>query len=563
MSSAYYWHEDPALKNLYEAEMQVLRGGLGGDFRLDRKFPLASDTGRITAIGWLKFGQNKLQAVRIVFPTRYPYAAPKVIALKTDATGKLLTPLQPHLFGKGNQYLDGSLCLLRSSLWDRRDHNIGWILRRAQAWLTSAHSPTGFKLEEVVEERPADLPHTGQVLMPHDFTLPANLKTGVLNLTQFKENHYILEQNVLPCPTFSLTLGVEPFKWYAFDKGVTFKNLFPVLSPTTLTGVFQKHFNENIIAGAPVKNMALYIPDDSNPWHFFKLHIERSQQVANINVQYYISRNIDRELYLRAYGLLDIELLKTKKVTVIGLGALGSEVAKSLARNAVGHFNLFDSDTFEIGNSIRHAADLFYIGEPKVEVVRQLILRSNPNISVNACNLDVLNDTGLLDVAIAQSDLCIVLTAEDAVDYMLNDIYVRKYPIPFIFARVSKGALSGAVQVVQHQQTACLRCLSMAGVDTLPVPATAIELPALPPEYGSCSAPPLPGSEIDTKEVALQVTRLALQLMLKGKGAAYPTNLGSQYFWHGPVGSETHAPFAWQIENFKIHPDCEHCNNKD
>ncbi|MEQ8534752.1 MAG: ThiF family adenylyltransferase, partial [Imperialibacter sp.] len=253
------------------------------------------------------------------------------------------------------------------------------------------------------------------------------------------------------------------------------------------------------------------------------------------------------------------KLLGGKRVTIIGLGALGSEVGKSLARNAVGHFNLFDNDTFEIGNSVRHAADLFYIGENKVEVVKQLIQRSNPNITVNSYCLDVLDDNGQLEKSLLNSDLCLVLTGEDSVDYLLNDKYITNFHISLIFARVSAGGLSGSVQIVNHNSS-CLRCLSKRGLDYLPKPKTDIQYSELKPEYGSCSAPAVPGSEIDTKEVALQVSRVALQVLLANENANYSQLLGSQYYWHGPFGSSEQPPFTWEIKDYPKDKVCSICS---
>lgn len=245
-------------------------------------------------------------------------------------------------------------------------------------------------------------------------------------------------------------------------------------------------------------------------------------------------------------------------MTIIGLGAIGSEVAKSLAKNGVGHFNLFDHDTFEIGNSIRHAADLFYIGEYKVDVVKQLILRSNPNISVNPYRVDILNDSGLLENSLRESDLCIILTAEDSVEYLINDFYIKNFNIPFIFARASMGAFSGAIQVVDTE-SACLRCLSKENLDYLPKPKAEIRLSELKPEYGSCSSPALPGSEIDTKEIALQVARISLQCLLNDENSSYPKLLNKQLYWHGPYGSTEKEPFMWEMKNLKKSIDCTIC----
>lgn len=560
---ALEWHKHPSFKNLFESEISILQRGLSGDFELFQMTIPEQSSGRVIAWGELSFGLNQKQKIQIVFPTKYPYSSPSIIACDYNLNdqNQVLNPIRPILFGKGNQYTDGKMCLFEQKFWNKDDHNIGWVLRRAQKWLVSAHSPEGFKKEDIIEEYPIFVQHVGQVLIPKNIEIPSNAIFGVLELTQFKPNYYILEQNVLPQSTFPLKINKESFHWFAFKTGITLKSLFPKFSSQELINILDKYFGVNILDGEPIQNIAFYIPDEIPQWHFFKL---RFQQVGGtISIVdppfYYVSKNISNELYLRTKDIFDDKILLKKRVTIVGLGAIGSEVAKSLAKNGVGHFNLFDLDIFEIGNSIRHAADLFHIGEYKVNVVKQLILRSNPNITVNPYKIDVLNDTGLLEKSLSDSDLCIVLTAEDSVEYLLNDYYLKNFDIPFIFARASMGAFSGAIQVVDSQ-SACLRCLSLSGNDTLPKPIDEIRLSELTPEYGSCSSPALPGSEIDVKEIALQVARVAMQCLLKDEKSSYPKLSHKQYYWHGPFGSIGKEPFSWEMKNCEKHKDCPICH---
>ncbi|MDF2449444.1 MAG: putative ThiF family protein [Bacteroidota bacterium] len=557
------WHKEKPLENLFSTEIGILERGLGGDFTLTKIVDPKDNSGRLGVLGTLKFAETQSSEIKIIFPTRYPYSCPKVIPVHAPMSALAFQQLPPKLFNKGNQYNDGAMCLLRGDQWNRNEHNIGWCLRRAQEWLTFANSPGGFPKDKVVLENPAHLPHTGQVILPKEY-IPPDAKTGDLILTQFKPNHYIMEDNVIPNHVFTLNLGKETFRWYRFPSGTTLQSIIPAITGNTFVDAFRSHFGINIADGTHNQNVALYFPDDSNRWYFFKLQIQKlSNNTANLNIAYYISRIVDRDLYLRTHDVFDDQILNAKKVTIIGLGALGSEVGRSIARNGVGTFNLFDNDTFEIGNSVRHAADLFYIGESKTSVVKQLIIRSNPNILVNTYNVNVLDDEGLLESSLFESDLCIVLTAEEQVDYLINEYYAARIKIPFVFARVSSGGLSGSIQIVNFKDSACLNCLRLHSADTLPQPKTKAEFKELPPEYGSCSTPAFPGSEVDTKEIALQVSRISLQLLLANSKSNYAKIQGQQFYWHGPHGSAKQKPFTWEIKNIEKHGECEICNNRN
>ncbi|MBS1511078.1 MAG: ThiF family adenylyltransferase [Bacteroidetes bacterium] len=558
----YQWHLQASCKNLYEAEMGVLKGGLNGDFQLLEVIDPVQAEGKVLVVGILSYEDGKKQAIQISFPTTYPYAPPNIKTILSNASGAIIKPFQPQLFNKGQQYIDGTLCLFRKDFWQKDQYNVGWALRKAQKWLTIATSEKGFGPEDKVEEVSAHLQHVGQVLLPRDFIPPENSKNGQMLLRQYKPNYYILVDNIIPHSPFSIQLGSEIFQWASFDKKMTFKELIPSMDVNGFIGILLKHFQIDIKTLMEVKNFAFFIPGDPNPWHFFKAIISSNGVNVNISFQYFISHNLNRELYLRTKDLFDVSFLETKKVTIIGLGAIGSEVARSLSRNGIGHFNLFDNQMFEVGNSIRHAADLFFVGESKVSVVQQIILRTNPNITVNQHQIDVLNDTGILEKSLSESDLCIVLTGEDSVDYFINDIIVPRFRLPFIFAGISPGGLSGSIQVIKYKETACLRCLSDIGADTLPVPKFTNTFKELPMEYGSCSTPAVPGSEIDTKEIALQVSRLALQLLAE-KSTSYPNRQGDLYYWHGPAGSEEKPPFSWEIKKIQPQTNCEICNPKN
>lgn len=556
------WHNEKSLENLFNSEVSILERGLSGDFSINVIIKPEENGGRLSAFGILKYSDSQLQQVKIVFPTRYPFSCPKIIPLQPAMPNTPLHQLLPKFFEKGNQYNDGSMCLLRADQWNKNEHNIGWCLRRAQEWLTYASSQNGFPKEKVVLENPAHLPHSGQIILPKEYIPPEESKTGEIFLTQFKPNHYIMEDNIIPNHVFPLNLGKESFKWYKFPSGSTLQSVIPVINGNAFIEAFRKFFGVNIAEGGN-QNIALYFPDDPNRWYFFKLQIQRVGNLANLNFAYYIARVVEKELYLRTHDIFDDQILKAKRVTIIGLGALGSEVGRSLARNGVGTFNLFDNDIFEIGNSVRHAADLYYLGEAKTNVLKQLILRSNPNIVVNAYNVNVLDDEGLLDASLAESDLCVVLTAEEHVDYLINEYYSSRLNIPFVFARVSKGGLSGSVQVVNFEESACLNCLKLHSADILPQPKSKNDFQELPPEYGNCSLPAFPGSEIDTKEIALQVSRISLQLLLSNTKSNYSKLQGKQFYWHGPSGSSKQKPFTWEIKNIKKHEDCNVCNPRN
>ena len=72
--------------------------------------------------------------------------------------------------------------------------------------------------------------------------------------------------------------------------------------------------------------------------------------------------------------------LRSKKIGLVGLGALGSIVAESLARSGVTVLGLWDNDIVEPGNICRSTYLLSDLGESKVEALKKKLLSINPYI---------------------------------------------------------------------------------------------------------------------------------------------------------------------------------------
>lgn len=91
------------------------------------------------------------------------------------------------------------------------------------------------------------------------------------------------------------------------------------------------------------------------------------------------SRN---ELVIGTEGL---EILKNKKVGILGIGGVGSFAAESLARSGVGTLVLMDKDNVDITNINRQIhATTKTIGHSKVEEMKKRILDINPECDVIA-----------------------------------------------------------------------------------------------------------------------------------------------------------------------------------
>ena len=87
-------------------------------------------------------------------------------------------------------------------------------------------------------------------------------------------------------------------------------------------------------------------------------------------------------------GKEGIEKLNNAKVAVFGIGGVGSYVVEGLARAGVGHLIIVDYDKYDITN-INRQLGAFHstVGKYKVDVMKDRILKINPNCNVNSYNM--------------------------------------------------------------------------------------------------------------------------------------------------------------------------------
>ena len=77
------------------------------------------------------------------------------------------------------------------------------------------------------------------------------------------------------------------------------------------------------------------------------------------------------------------DLFVPKKIAIIGLGAVGSQLAISLARSGIKNFGLWDNDVIEPGNICRSSYTVHDLGNAKVNALKKQLLAINPSLTVN------------------------------------------------------------------------------------------------------------------------------------------------------------------------------------
>src|SRR3990167_11515908 len=107
--------------------------------------------------------------------------------------------------------------------------------------------------------------------------------------------------------------------------------------------------------------------------------------------------------YSRIRKILDINQLRKKTVTIVGLGSLGSFTALLLAKNGV-NLNLIDFDKVSIENLSSQIYSRKDIGKYKVKAIAKYLKKLNKEVKINirkeklnSINLKLLDSDLVID----------------------------------------------------------------------------------------------------------------------------------------------------------------------
>jgi len=276
-------------------------------------------------------------------------------------------------------------------------------------------------------------------------------------------------------------------------------------------------------------------------------------------------------LYTRADRLRrtpSLEGLASKRVLVVGLGALGRPLALELARSGVGHLGIVDHDFVDAGPLVRQGYDLRDVGLLKVTAVELAIRHVNPWARVVSFPLQLGGPGDALDLRhlrttrdllaefaehIRDYDLLISTTGDRATDRLVNEVGVA-LAVPRIFTWALNGAWGGRVFRAMPGQ-ACFDCLAYRW-EGYPSPQ---QDPSDTPVYArGCGFPTFLGTGFDAGAVANLAVRLTVQTLLAGTPSAYADTPANLINWssRGPEAGEYPV-----VEHFRVprHEQCPTC----
>ena len=161
-----------------------------------------------------------------------------------------------------------------------------------------------------------------------------------------------------------------------------------------------------------------------------------------------------RQIVMDEIGFEGQQKLKNARVTVIGVGGLGSPITQQLVAMGIGKIRIVDRDVVEVSNLHRQ---VLYgdedVGLSKAEAAYVRLKRINPLVDIEPLTLSINDDTA--DKVITGSD--VVIDGLDSVSarYSINRACVR-LNIPYIFG--SAIVTTGSSTSIIPGKTPCLEC---------------------------------------------------------------------------------------------------------
>lgn len=197
-----------------------------------------------------------------------------------------------------------------------------------------------------------------------------------------------------------------------------------------------------------------------------------------------LSSRYSRHHLLAELGPRGQERLEKARVTVVGLGALGSVQAGYLARAGVGHLRLIDRDTVELCNLQRQ---VLYTEKDAIQRIPKAIAAERHLREINSeIRLESIPEhLGVDNVEDLLSGSQVVLDGTDNLDtrFLINDYCVHS-DTPWIYGACV--ATEGLCAVIVPGLTPCFRCwVGVENAETEPTCDTVGVLGPLPGIIGS------------------------------------------------------------------------------
>lgn len=320
-------------------------------------------------------------------------------------------------------------------------------------------------------------------------------------------------------------------------------------------------------------HLGLRFPGRRQPldWQFFRLRkksgVEQAALIGKVSIEelqprldnyeietVYAEYLTEEHFFLRNAGRAEREELRDGAVSVIGVGALGSEVADSLAKAGFGRIHLVDKETLRAGNVVRHTTGIGSISRPKTIAALINSVLHNPFVLASSSSADIRSQH--VDIYLPGTMFGVSTIADDNVEGFLNEQAVQAGRTVF-YARALRGGKAARIFRVIPGRDACKNCLSLYYGDRDPRFVRIPEDPHLPAITNECNSPVRPASAADLKCIASLTSRILIDYVQRD------TSDTNHWIWSTEslpgFSSDPETPFVLAASSLPPHEECPVC----
>lgn len=247
--------------------------------------------------------------------------------------------------------------------------------------------------------------------------------------------------------------------------------------------------------------------------------------------------------------------LGDKTVSIVGLGG-AADIALDLLKSGATKFRLFDFDTLEAGNLIRHACGNQYVGMNKAEAVKCLLEEYSGKTlpETMAIPIDVFDSASGFERAVRESDIVIVGTDTDSSRAYSNDLAVE-FGTPAVFVSMFENGCGGEI-FVSRPGECCYGCL-MFHQERHEFLEKYQKTARKPDCSSSRDVRSMPGIGIDQRFLSVVASRIALDVLLEGSESRLP-RIGSNWivFSVSGISDILETPLSSLRFQMEKHPHC-------
>ena len=147
-----------------------------------------------------------------------------------------------------------------------------------------------------------------------------------------------------------------------------------------------------------------------------------------------------------------------KKIAIVGAGSLGSYISVEMVKSGIKDLTLYDSDTIEGENILRHQSDFFWRGCSKVYSLQYKLQQIHPEVMVEIKTENVT--TKILKDDMNKFDMIIFAVGNSDVQLSCNNLLKKEnYAKPVLYVWLEAGGSNSHILCVDYSQKGCFECL--------------------------------------------------------------------------------------------------------